>query len=181
MDHSIVRHAACRVVFSVMAVAVLAGLLAMLSNCASSSQPQQFPTPGVFINHDKRFSSTSGFSMFPSEGPSGHPWKTSGGHPHAKADVEWNYLRATRAGDEYRVTICVTTPAFDDPEPFDALAAPRGSASTTTTKTVTYTGQPLMLYEDDAYRILLLTREDHEKNYSPRFTNNSPASPAWHQ
>jgi beta-lactamase regulating signal transducer with metallopeptidase domain/tetratricopeptide (TPR) repeat protein len=107
---------------------------------------RKFPAFVIFINN-KRYGPTNGSSLVPPKGGvTEETGKSTCGHPGAVSQVEWKYLRTTDAGDEYEVT-----------RRFPIDTAPRIEK-----KTVTYSGKPLTVFEDDIQRVLFLSREDYE-------------------
>lgn len=67
-------------------------------------------------------------------------WESRCGHPGAVSNVSWTYLRSDQEGDHYR---------FAREFPVDA------PSRTTVTKEVLFTGDEIVLFEDEVQRILL--------------------------
>ena len=112
----------------------LALLLAFSCCRAADADDRMHPATQLFINNHK-FGDTNGCSG--DFGLSGH---SLCGHPGHFSDVTWRLLRTARKGDVYQMT---------RKYPSDS-AAPK-----TDTKEVTYSGTPLILWQDDYQRIIL--------------------------
>jgi beta-lactamase regulating signal transducer with metallopeptidase domain len=113
---------------------------------AKADEPaRKFPALVVFVNNCRYGPTNGGSSIPPEGGVMQETGKSTNGHPGAVSEVEWKYLRTTDAGDEYEVTRRFP---IDTPTP------------STEKKTVTYSGKPLTVFEDDVQRVLFLSRED---------------------
>ena len=111
----------------------------------ADASSRKFPAFVVFINN-KRYGPSNGSSLVPpKDGVTEETGKSTCGHPGAVSEIEWKYLRTTDAGDEYEVTRRF---------PVDT-ATPN-----TEKKTVTYSGKPLTVFEDEVQRVLFLSPED---------------------
>ncbi len=103
--------------------------------------PPKHATVKVFINNHKfgdHNGSTTTFSPQPRSQTSKIVSGATCGHSGAVSKLTWEYLGTDQAGDHYRFQRMFP---YDEPN------------QETTTKEVAYTGQELLLFEDDVQRI----------------------------
>jgi hypothetical protein len=104
---------------------------------ADGTDQRTYSTARLFINNHK-FGETNGCSQdCPASG------KVTCGHPGHVTELVWKFLRSGPGGDVYQ--FMRKYPADTEP-------------STTETKEVTYTGKPIILWEDDYQKISLFPK-----------------------
>lgn len=108
-----------------------------------TSAPPKYAPVEVFINNHE-FGDQNGCTTTFSPQPRSQTTKivhgSTCGHPGAVSKLTWEYVRTDQAGDHYTVER-----VFPNDEP---------NQRTTTTE-VAYTGQELLLFEDDVQRIVM--------------------------